>query len=48
MVPGMAHGVIAATIAVVAAFIALKGIQYVARVATYLPLIPLVIWWFCW
>jgi len=29
--------------AIAAAFIGLKGIQYVARVATYLPIIPLVI-----
>jgi len=29
--------------AIVAAFVGLKGIHYVARVATYLPLIPLVI-----
>jgi cytosine permease len=29
--------------AVAAAFVGLKGIQYVARVATYLPLIPLVV-----
>ena len=43
VVPGVAHGIIAAAFAVIAAFIALKGIQYVARVATYLPLIPLVV-----
>jgi cytosine permease len=43
IVPGMAHGLIATAFAVIAAFIALKGIQYVARVATYLPLIPLVV-----
>ncbi len=43
VVPGMAHGIIATAFAVVAAFIALKGIQYVARVATYLPLIPLLV-----
>ena len=41
--PGVAHGLIATAFAVIAAFIALKGIQYVARVATYLPLIPLVV-----
>nr|MCU0980132.1 hypothetical protein [Pirellulaceae bacterium] len=29
--------------AIVAAFVGLKGIQYVAKVATYLPIIPLVI-----
>ncbi len=28
---------------VLAAFVGLKGIQYVGRVATYLPLIPLAI-----
>ena len=39
-VPGLAHGIIAAVFAIVAAFVGLKGIQYVARVATYLPLIP--------
>ena len=43
IVPGVAHGLIATAFAVIAAFIALKGIQYVARVATYLPLIPLVV-----
>ena len=43
MVPGVAHGAIAATVAIAASFIGLKGIQYVAKVATYLPLIPLVV-----
>jgi cytosine permease len=43
IVPGVAHGILATAFAVIAAFIALKGIQYVARVATYLPLIPLVV-----
>ena len=28
---------------ILAAFMGLKGIQYVAKVATYLPLIPLVV-----
>ncbi len=40
-VPGLAHGVIATTFIVVAAVVGLKGIRYVARVATYLPLIPI-------
>ncbi len=39
----MAQKIIAVLWAVLAAFIALKGIQYVAKVATFLPLIPLVI-----
>jgi len=43
VVPGAVHGALATAFAVIAAFIALKGIQYVARVATYLPLIPLVV-----
>ena len=34
---------VACIIGIAAAFIGLKGIHYVARVATYLPLIPLVI-----
>ena len=38
-----AHMVVAAVWAIVAAFIGLKGIQYVVRVASFLPLIPLVI-----
>ena len=42
-VPGVAHGIIATAFAIVAAFVGLKGIQYVARVATYLPLIPVVV-----
>jgi len=37
------HGVVAAVWAIAAAFMGLKGIQYVARVATFLPLIPLAI-----
>lgn len=39
----VAQKIIAILWAVLAAFIALKGIQYVGKVATYLPLIPLVI-----
>jgi cytosine permease len=42
-VPGAYHGVLAAVFAVAAAFVGLKGIQYVAKVATYLPLIPLAV-----
>ena len=34
--------------AIVAAFVGLKGINYVAKVATYLPLIPLVILLVSW
>ena len=47
-VPGWWHGIIAAVFVVLAAFVGLKGIQYVARVATYLPLIPVVVLSFCW
>jgi cytosine permease len=43
MVPGWPHGIIAAVFIIVAAFVGLKGIKYVAGVATYLPLIPVVI-----
>lgn len=43
LVPGMTHGVIATVFVIIAAFIGLKGIKYVAGVATYLPLIPVVI-----
>jgi cytosine permease len=42
-VPGAIHGVIAGIWAVLAAFVGLKGIQYVARVASYLPLICLLL-----
>jgi cytosine permease len=42
-VPSMWYGIIAATYIVFAAFVGLKGIQYVARFATWLPLIPLVV-----
>jgi cytosine permease len=41
-VPGAIHGSIAAVWAVLAAFVGLKGIQYVARVASYLPAICLI------
>jgi len=37
------HQVVATLWAIAAAFMGLKGIQYVARVATFLPLIPLAI-----
>ena len=43
MVPSWPHGIIAAVFIIVAAFVGLKGIQYVARVATYLPLIPVIV-----
>jgi cytosine permease len=39
----MSHGIIAAAYCLFAAFVGLKGIQYVARVATYLPLIPVAV-----
>jgi len=42
-VPGAIHGAIAAVWAVSAAFVGLKGIQYVARVASFLPLICLIL-----
>lgn len=42
-VPGVHHGVIATAFVLIAAFVGMKGIQYVARVATYLPLIPVVV-----
>jgi cytosine permease len=38
-----AHLIVGSLFAVAAAFIGLKGIQYVAKVATFLPLIPIVI-----
>ncbi|MEN6333433.1 MAG: cytosine permease [Phycisphaerales bacterium] len=38
-----AQKIIAVLWALLAAFVALKGIQYVAKVATYLPLIPVII-----
>jgi cytosine permease len=42
-IPGMAHGGIAVVWALAGAFVGLKGIQYVARVATFFPLIPIAV-----
>jgi cytosine permease len=42
-VPGLSHGVIAAVWAILGAFVGLKGIKYVGRVASFLPLIPLAV-----
>jgi cytosine permease len=42
-VPGWPHGIIATVFIIVAAVVGLKGIRYVARVATYLPLIPVIV-----
>ena len=42
-IPGFWHGAIATVFIFLAAFVGLKGIQYVGRVATWLPLIPLVV-----
>ncbi len=42
-VPGAVHGSVAIAIILAAVFMGLKGIQYVARVATFVPAIPLVI-----
>jgi cytosine permease len=42
-VPSNYHTLMAAVFAFAAAFIGLKGIHYVAKVATYFPLIPLVV-----
>jgi cytosine permease len=42
-VPGAVHGLMACVWAVSAAFVGLKGIQYVARVASFLPLICLIL-----
>ncbi len=41
--PGFWHGSLATIFIFLAAFVGLKGIQYVGRVATWLPLIPLVV-----
>lgn len=41
--PSVSHGLIAAAFAILGAFVGLKGIQYVGKVATFLPLIPLVV-----
>jgi cytosine permease len=43
LVPSWPHGLIATAFVVIAAFVGLKGIQYVARVATWLPLIPVAV-----
>jgi cytosine permease len=42
-IPGIWHGTLATIFIFLAAFVGLKGIQYVGRVATWLPLIPLVV-----
>ncbi len=42
-VPGLWHGIIAAAFVILAAFVGMKGISYVGRVGTYLPLIPIVV-----
>jgi len=41
--PSVPHAVVASAWIVLGAFIGVKGIQYVARVATFMPLIPLAI-----
>lgn len=41
--PSAGHAVLATLFAVLAAFMGLKGIQYVAKVATFLPLIPVAV-----
>jgi len=41
--PSVSHTLIAAALAILGAFVGMKGIQYVGKVATYLPIIPLVI-----
>jgi cytosine permease len=41
--PSWSHGIIATAFAFLAAFVGLKGIKYVGRVSTYLPLIPVII-----
>ena len=41
--PCWSHGAIAAAFIIICAFVGLKGIQYVAKVATFLPLIPLAV-----
>ena len=41
--PSVIHTLIAAALAILGAFVGMKGIQYVGKVATYLPIIPLVI-----
>jgi cytosine permease len=42
-VPGIWHGGLAVLFAVLAAFVGLKGIQYLAKVATLGPLVPIVV-----
>ncbi len=42
-VPGWPHGIIATAYIILAAFVGLKGISYVGRVGTYLPLIPIAV-----
>ena len=41
--PSVHHTLIAAALAMLGAFVGMKGIQYVGKVATYLPIIPLVV-----
>ena len=41
--PGLAHGIISTAFIILAAFVGLKGISYVGRVGTYLPLIPVIV-----
>ncbi|MGW8256091.1 MAG: hypothetical protein ACWGMZ_01255, partial [Thermoguttaceae bacterium] len=41
--PSFSHGTVATIFAIICAFVGLKGIGYVARVATYLPLTPLIV-----
>ncbi|MBN2475716.1 MAG: hypothetical protein JXB62_13975 [Pirellulales bacterium] len=43
IVPGPVHGTMTIAFILLAVFVGLKGIQYVARVATFMPLIPLAI-----
>ncbi len=43
LIPGPVHGLITVAFILLAVFVGLKGIQYVARVATYMPLIFLAI-----
>jgi len=42
-VPSLSHALIAAALVILGIFVGMKGIQHVGRVATYLPMIPLVI-----
>ncbi len=43
IVPGPIHGTMSVVFILLAVFVGLKGIQYVARVATFTPVIPLAI-----